>query len=258
MKQALLDQALASLDAIIRDEIDSDDPQKYVRIIAIAVQAHRMRRRTRRRDRVQDAMGNNAMGPGISIGGLVGGIGGHDELYAAMQGDLIDADPNDPNGNDPNVIHPGGLMAMGRLGRHNPDTGDLMDVLREALSVMKPTVNPIESAAKMLRTLSETRAALFEAQADTTTIDAQIQKLTQNLKTLTDDQETADAETSHPALVHSEFLRRHSAGGPGGGPLPRDRAEDDGARAGSTEGARRDGIEATVVADVEGADAALQ
>ena len=92
MKQALIDQAIASLDAIIRDEIDGDDPQKYTRIIAIAVQAHRMRKGTRRRDRVADHLGDGGAIHGAYrniVGHHLGGV--HDvELNAAMQGELVE------------------------------------------------------------------------------------------------------------------------------------------------------------------------
>ncbi len=245
MKQELLDQALASLDAIIRDEIDSTDPQKYTRIIAIAVQAHRMRRRTRRRDRVADNLNvGNYVNAGINMMG-----GDHDgELYAAMQGELIE---EGAEGLAPPQV--GGLV--GRGFRHQPDTGDMLDMVREALSTLRPSDGPFDRAAKRLRTLSEARSALHAAHGDTTAIDAQIRDLT---TTLTDLKEIPDAAASHPALVHSELLRGHQARSRGEDPVPRDRGPGDGSRAHGARDTGGGGIEATVVADVEGANATVQ
>ena len=245
MKQELIDQALASLDAIIRDEIDGTDPQKYTRIIAIAVQAHRMRRRTRSRERVADNLGMiGHYNAGLNvIGGGANDVG----LQAAMQGELVeDVEIAD----DLVQQQVGGLV--GRGFRHPPEAGDMMDMFREVLSTIRPSDDLFDRVAKRLRTLSEARSALHGAHGDTTAIDAQIRDLT---ATLTDLKENPDAATSHPALVHSELLRGRASRSTGEDSVPRDRREDDGARARGPQGAGGGGIEATVVANVEGTSA---
>jgi hypothetical protein len=250
MKQELVNQALASLDAIIRDEIDGADPQKYTRIIAIAVQAHRMRRRTRRRDRVAD----NFVGAHHGVGMYMGPGDNDADLRAAMQGELVeDAEAAEDFGQM--QIGGGGLVGRARGFRHLPDTGDVMDMVREVLSTLRPNDDPFDRVAKRLRALSEARSALHDARGDTTAIDAQIRDLT---ATLTDLKENPDAQASHPALVHSELLRRRASRGAGEEPVPRDRGEDDRARASSPQGTGGGGIETTVVADVGGSGAAVQ
>lgn len=257
MKQELVDTALKSFDAMIQEEIDGTEPSKYTRIISIAAQAHKLRRMTRKRERVADVMrdpyGPGGYGIGLGMGALHAN-GADGEIHAAIAGDEIAANDEARGG----VGAAWDQIVGPRRQLHQPDPGDMMDLIRESLSVLKRRDDAPKGVAGAadLRALIDARAALRETGVSTDKVDAAIAKLAEALSAtlLTDgnhdENEKGNDDAPHPALVHSELLRRHPAGGGGGEALPPDRGEDDGARKDGAGEAGHGGIEERVVADV--------